>query len=286
VSNLSFGFSVVIIVVLTGSPDPRLPPFGVGHEPVSGQLCGTAGGGASHVVPGSCRLSATGIRVLGHPSPAGGLGLPCGRLTGPQPRSPDPNGVVTLHTHEMRPGRVPSIPRGRWCSCGWHRIPSRHLPLRSGQSLHPGTATTPGSSVTRHHRGFTDIHPSGLPLACDPRVGRESSGVSPELHTPPLPATHVEVRTGTRALAWSTSPTSVDPPISRIHSLRAPSCRTSVSQDRRVADVCTARAAAIRGASTARRQRLNRRDRSSSRPCRRRWALSEAALACQIAQGW
>ena len=35
-------------------------------------------------VPVSCRLSATGIRLLGHRSPAGELGLPRGRLTGHQ----------------------------------------------------------------------------------------------------------------------------------------------------------------------------------------------------------
>src|SRR5665213_2743522 len=33
-------------------------------------------------VPGSCCLSATGVRFSGHPFPAGDLGLPCGRLTG------------------------------------------------------------------------------------------------------------------------------------------------------------------------------------------------------------
>jgi hypothetical protein len=59
--------------------------------------------------------------------------------------NPDPNGVVTLHMHEMRPGRVPSIPRGRWCSHGRNRITDRHLPLPCGQSLYPGT--------TNHLRG-------------------------------------------------------------------------------------------------------------------------------------
>jgi hypothetical protein len=49
----------------------------------------------------------------------------------------------------------------------------------------------------------------------------------PELHTPPLPATHVEVGTGTWALARATSPSSVGPPICRSCSLRAPSWRTS-----------------------------------------------------------
>jgi hypothetical protein len=32
---------------------------------------------------------------------------------------PDPNGVVTLRTHEMRPGWVPSVPRGLRYPHGW-----------------------------------------------------------------------------------------------------------------------------------------------------------------------
>jgi hypothetical protein len=46
---------------------------------------------------------------------------------------------------------------------------NRHLPLSSGQSLHPaGTSHRRDLNVTRHRRGFTRVHPSGLPLACDP----------------------------------------------------------------------------------------------------------------------
>jgi hypothetical protein len=71
-------------------------------------------------------------------------------------QGPDPNGVVTFRTHEMRPGRVPSIPRELWCPHGRHGIVGRHLPLRNGQSLDPGpTIHKPGLRLTRHHRGFT-----------------------------------------------------------------------------------------------------------------------------------
>ena len=41
-----------------------------------------SGGGASPAAPVSCCLSATGIRFLGHPAPAGELSLPHGRPTG------------------------------------------------------------------------------------------------------------------------------------------------------------------------------------------------------------
>jgi hypothetical protein len=47
----------------------RQRPFKPGHPPVSGQLSGTASEGASHRVPASSCLSATGIRFLGHLDP-------------------------------------------------------------------------------------------------------------------------------------------------------------------------------------------------------------------------
>jgi hypothetical protein len=128
---------------------------GPGNEPVSGQLCETTGGGASHDVPVSCRLSATGIRFLGHPFPAGELGLPCGRLTGPRHGMPDPIGVPRSTRTRLRPGWVPSLPRGRRCSHGRQPCPGRRLPLHNGQSLHPGPHPISGLRITRHQRGFT-----------------------------------------------------------------------------------------------------------------------------------
>ncbi len=69
---------------------------------------------------------------------------------------------------------------------------------------------------------------SGLPLACDLRVGRRSLGFSPELHTSPSPATHVGVGTGMldTGLGYVTINWSSD---LRSRSLRATSCRTPVS---------------------------------------------------------
>jgi hypothetical protein len=46
-SNLSSG-SNSSSSLSRGSPDPRQRPFGPGHQPVSGQLPATTGGGASH----------------------------------------------------------------------------------------------------------------------------------------------------------------------------------------------------------------------------------------------
>lgn len=52
----------------------------------------------------------TGIGFLGHPVPAGELGLPHGRLTEPINGS-DSDGVSTFRMRETRPGRVPSMPQ-------------------------------------------------------------------------------------------------------------------------------------------------------------------------------
>ncbi len=50
---------------------------------------------------------------------------------------PDPVGITTFHTHEMRPGWVPPVSQGRRCSPGRQKIPDRRLPFYSGQPLHP-----------------------------------------------------------------------------------------------------------------------------------------------------
>jgi|SRR5690349_7102375 len=72
------------------------------------------------------------------------------------------------------------------------------LPLPSGQPLHPGTETIyPGLTLTRCHQRFTHVHPSDLPLTRGPRMVQGPLRLSPELRTPPLPATHV--RSGDRA---------------------------------------------------------------------------------------
>ena len=52
------------------------------------------------------------------------------------------------------------------------------------------------ANFTRHHQGFIRIHPSGLPLTCSRRMARRPLGLNFELHTPPLPVTHVGAGTG------------------------------------------------------------------------------------------
>jgi len=52
--------------------------------------------------------------------------------------------------------------------------------------LHPIAGVLNHGASTEVHA----IHPPGLPLACGPRMERETLGLFPVLRTPPLPATH------------------------------------------------------------------------------------------------
>ena len=58
--------------------------------------------------------------------------------------------------------------------------------LQDELTLPPGCSSRlPGLTITRHHQGFTCVHPSGLPLARSfPRTERGPLGFFPELRTP------------------------------------------------------------------------------------------------------
>jgi hypothetical protein len=182
---------------------------------------------ASHDVPVSCRLSATGIRFLVILCPLGSWAFLAVGLPVPLP-GPDPDGVATFRAHELRPGWVPSLPRGLRCPHGRQVIPGRRLPPCSGRPCTPVQQPTTGGFLSRGiikgSRSFTrpafpsPVAPgwSGSPWAC-----------SPELHTPPSPAAHAGVGTGILGtclsyvtISWSSS--------QRNHSPRATSCRTDL----------------------------------------------------------
>ena len=143
---------------------------------------------ASHDVPVSCRLSATGIRFLVILCPPGNwaflaVGLPV-LLPGP-----DPDGVATFRAHELRPGWVPSLPRGLRCPHGRQVIPGRRMPPCSGPSLCPRPAIHHRRLlITRHHQGFTVVHPSGLPSLV---AGWTGSLEASRASHPPSPAAQV-----------------------------------------------------------------------------------------------
>jgi len=49
--------------------------------------------------------------------------------------------------------------------------------------------------MTRIRQGFTLVRPSSLPLACCSSMAEARLGLNAQLHTPPLPATHVSAGT-------------------------------------------------------------------------------------------
>jgi hypothetical protein len=174
-----------------------------------------------------CRRS-----LLGHPIPAGELGLPCGRLTGhARGRVPDLDGVTAFRTHELRPGWAPSIPRGRRCSSRLRDVPSRRLPHHSGRPCTPPPAIHRRGSLHEASTRVQAIRPSGLPLACGPRMEREPLGFPRASH----PTVTSGARRG-RGQAIEHGPETTLYDISRtsnqrVHSVRATSRRT-VPSDR------------------------------------------------------
>jgi hypothetical protein len=137
-------------------------------------------------------------------------------------------GVSTFRVPELRPGWVPSMSRGGRVLPGGVKHPPGACRVPAACPAPRSRFPPAGLSLTRRHRGFTVVHPSGLPLACCLRVERGHLGFSLELHTPPLPATHVRVGTGHRTLTrgYSVVDAIADPLSKRAHSTHATSCRT------------------------------------------------------------
>ncbi|MFF2409477.1 contact-dependent growth inhibition system immunity protein [Streptomyces sp. NPDC058092] len=102
------------------------------------------------------------------------------------------------------------------------------LPELSGPPCTPLPHPPAGLSFARRHRGFTDVRPPGPPLACCHRVEQRHLGFSPELRTPPLPATHVRAGTGhrTRTRGYPVVGDIAAPLSESAHSTHATSCRT------------------------------------------------------------
>jgi hypothetical protein len=192
---------------------PRQHPLGSGQPPVSGRLYGTrrrSGRPPLSRFPDAFRPPA----FASWPSCSRrGFGLPHGRPTGQQRCRISTGFPRSTRARNDRGGR-PLYPGDGGVLPVEGSLFNRHLPLPSGQSLHPAdTSHRRDPNVTRHPQGFTRVHPSGLPLACDPRMGRGSLGFFPELRTPPLPATHVRAGTGHGHWPGTTPSTSVEPPI-------------------------------------------------------------------------
>lgn len=190
VSNLPFGSSASASVHqrLTRSTSA---PFSGQAVAVSGRSSGTTAKGAVSLSRIPVAFRRTGIRFLDRPTPAGEWAFLAVGLPG---HVPDPDGVVG--SAWSRSDRVGALcTPGQRCSRSRLLVTSRRLPLRTGQPCPQRSIPFPGVSISRHHREFACTRPSGLPLACGPRMEREPFGVFPELRTLPLPATHVRAGT-------------------------------------------------------------------------------------------
>ncbi len=126
-------------------------------------------------------FSAAGIGFLGPPAPAEGL-VPSSRSGYRDTnRCLDLDGVVALHTYEIRLGWLPPRPREQRCPTAAGRVPQP--PLAASQRLGPCTpllTTHPRSChMTRHHQRFARVQQSSLPLHLWPPDGAGTLGLDP-----------------------------------------------------------------------------------------------------------
>ena len=199
-------------------------------DPVSGRLSDSRrmkDRRCSRSLPLSRCLSAAGIRFLGVLFPPGDPALlTVGLPATPRQMPPDPNRVSTFRTHEIRPGRVSSLPRGRRCSTRPRDVHGRRLPPHNGRPLPPQHhCPTRDVRLTRHQQGFSVIHPFGLPLTCGPRSERAPSGF-PLSFAPSRYQLRTSGRGRSGTLTEITSSASHRTSNRRTYSYRATSCRT------------------------------------------------------------
>ncbi len=177
----------------------------------------------------SCCLSATGIRFSVIRYPPGGWALLTVGLPNAPRRARTPNGVTTFRTHEQRPGRAPSKPRGQRCSPRPRRLPAGRGPHHSSQSLHPAALPTDRGRITRHHEGSRDSPVRSSPRLWPPGCNGPPLGSRLGLRTPPTKSRRRTPRWG-QAIEHGPGTTrsthqSISNPV--VHSLCATSGRTS-----------------------------------------------------------
>ena len=169
--------------------------------------------------PVSCCLSATGVRFLGHPAPAGELSLPHGRPTGAARAGPQ-RGCRVAHEQDcdragrpLYPGDGGALPAGDYPPAGTCRFPAaspygpagtshrRGSPSRDVIEGSPRSPITPGRLAAAPRPGSTACLPPVFSSPAAPGWNEGRFGFYPGLRTPQLPATHAEAETGHRALA-------------------------------------------------------------------------------------
>jgi hypothetical protein len=174
--NLSFGSGSSVIVVLTGSPDPRQHPFEFEQQLVSGQLCGTTGGGPI-TCPGFLLPFGHRHWLVGSSLTRWGVG-PCLRS------------AYRMHGCVRTPSGLPRSTRTRYDRGGCLLYPGGGGALPADKksptgacrfsaaspSTPPGTTHRRGSHIPRHQ---TEVHlrpPVRSALARNPRMERGSFG--------------------------------------------------------------------------------------------------------------
>jgi hypothetical protein len=200
-----------LLRLFAGSPGPRQRSFEPGispirpvmREPLAGEPASGPGFllpfGYRRSLPGpSCARWGTGpssrsaCRRTGRRTPSG-LSCPACDRSGRGGRPLNPGDGGALPAGQVRPAGTRRLPAAGPCSPAFC-LPPAEVPM------------------TRRHRGFTCVHPSGLPQPVVPRVEREPLGLSPGFapcsYPQRTPGRGRSLRTG----PGTTSPTYADPP--------------------------------------------------------------------------
>ena len=228
-SSLSVGSGVIVVVAVWAHLTASARFRGRAPGPVSGRLSATRqleGWHPGRRFPGAFRppVFASRLLYLARNWALLTVGLPAER--------PDLDGVSAFRTHELRPGRAPSIPRGRRCSSRPMATSGRRLPLRSGPSLHPAPASIIAGPAPNEEVNEGSSHSpvrSAQPVAA--RMERAALGLKPRCSHPadPEPDDARRGGTGHRARTWNyrlnSHSLSISNPV--VHSMRATSRRTS-----------------------------------------------------------
>ena len=143
------------------------------------------------LLPSGCRHS-----FLEPSCPAQGLFLSHDRPTHHRTQCRDLDGVSMFRTNEIRVGSDAPFTPGLRCSHSRRKRISCHCRSSATSPTLRSFSCLPELRVTKPHQGFTLVHPSTLPLACDPRTRQGLLGFSPRLRTPQLPVTHARAGTG------------------------------------------------------------------------------------------
>jgi hypothetical protein len=187
---------LTLLDLVLGSTWPCQPPFRPGTSPYPASCPGPPAEGPAMGVPVPCCPSATGVRFLAILCPLGSWASLTVGLPAPVAGHRAPTGLSCFA--RMRCGRQGALYTPRTA------VPSR--PARNPRPTHaafqrpvpvPG-CNGPSSGATSNEassrvRSCSPVRPS--PHLWAPGWSR-GPRASPELHTPPLPATHVGVGTG------------------------------------------------------------------------------------------